>query len=101
MVRTAVTLTAMASAAVASVTMTSAAVAGAAAASVAVAGAAVASATMASAMVVRAAVADVGHGCRNNGGRIPYSTCSAHSPHVSFAERQHRSHLTEPLNRGF
>ena len=89
MVRTAVTLTAMASAAVASVTMTSAAVAGAAAASVAVA----------SAVVASAAVVDVGHGCRYNGGCNPYST-SARRSHLFFAERRHRRHLTEPLNRG-
>jgi len=81
---------AVASAAVASVAVTSVAVASAAAARVAVA----------SAVVASAAVADVGHGCRYNGGRTPYSACSARHPHLFFSERRHRRHLTEPLNRG-
>ena len=80
--------------------MTSAAVASAAVASAAAASVAVARAVVVRAVVVRAAVADVGHGCRYNGGRTPYRTCSARRPHLFSAERRHTSHLTEPLNRG-
>jgi len=68
--------------------------------SVAVASAAAARVAVASAVVASAAVADVGHRCRYNGGRTPYSTSSVRRPHLFFAERRHRRHLTEPLNGG-